>query len=785
MNRRSLTLLSCMLFLSLMLGAGRAIGSGFAAATPNRLDIAQPFDISTLDPALAYDSASFEIISNLYDPLVRADPADPARMQPMLATGWTVSADGLTYRFTIRRGVAFHNGATLSAADVAYSLQRGLLQSDPGSPQWMLIGAIMGYPSYDITQEIAGGAYIQDPEGLLANADPAELLATCQKVKSRVAADAAAGTVTITLAAPNGGFLNMLGEYGHVLNAEWAAAQADWDGDCATWQHFYAPSMNQQGSRLADAANGTGPFLLNYWTPDSVIQLDRHRADWRARPNSAVPLDEVVITIDSSSSTFPALLVSGATDMASLPSLYYAGLDDHVLLHHAAGAAGPVLVNPDGVLTRDTGFPYGSATDLFLNFNIATGGPRNYIGSGLLDGNGVPPTFFSDSHVRRAFAYAFDYDAHNDAMFGGLGIRRTGPAVKPLMGYDPDQPVFAHDPTQAAAEMAQAWGGQVAAQGFRLTLAYNQGNAERQMLVELLESGIEALDPKYQIDVISLPFPDYNSDQRQGYMPVLPGGWFQDYAHPNMWMRPYLWDTFAIRQNMPEPMRQAYGAQIDQCLLLVGNAARGCYETLQAQAYNDVTAIYTNQPVVIDYARNEVNGLDAARQMNYTIDFSRLWKGGTAVAQAIQGTAAQTMGTAGASGMGLELAFPAGALGEPRNMLLRPDIAASGRPLPAGMWPVGLAFSLTDWEFTINRAADLTFAAPVEATITYSDAQIVPRMEDDLTLFRWDGAGWTAEECGPIVREPAANRLRAPLCETGEYILMGPSFDIYLPGAIR
>ena len=33
-----------------------------------------------------------------------------------------------------------------------------------------------------------------------------------------------------------------------------------------------------------------------------------------------------------------------------------------------------------------------------------------YLGSNKLDGNGVPPTFFDDVHIRRAFAYAFDWD---------------------------------------------------------------------------------------------------------------------------------------------------------------------------------------------------------------------------------------------------------------------------------------------------------------------------------------------------------------------------------------
>jgi peptide/nickel transport system substrate-binding protein len=42
---------------------------------------------------------------------------------PMLAEDWTISDDGLTYTFTIRQGVKFHDGSDLDAADVVYSME--------------------------------------------------------------------------------------------------------------------------------------------------------------------------------------------------------------------------------------------------------------------------------------------------------------------------------------------------------------------------------------------------------------------------------------------------------------------------------------------------------------------------------------------------------------------------------------------------------------------------------------------------------------------------------------
>jgi len=773
-----------LVFLFLVLAFSIA-ASGRAATltTPNVLNVAWWHDITTLDPALAYDTASAQVITNLYSTLITVDPADPAIMHPALATGWNVSADGKTYTFAIRRGVAFHDGTLLAPSDVAYSLQRGLLQSDPNSPQWIFIEAIMGYEWGDITQNIAGGAYVGDPDGLIANADPAELLATCQKVKERVRANDAAGTVTVTLDAANGSFPAALATYGFVLNGDWAKAQGDWNGDCATWQHHYAPNYGS-GSKLAAKANGSGGFKLDNWTPDQSIILHRHAAYWRPRPQAAVPLEEVHIRMVSSAD-IPALLQSGQADMASVLPSHEAALDALVLLEYQSGNPGPTLRHPDGVLTKLSGIPLPVATDIVITFDINTAGPRNYIGSGQFDGNGIPPTFFSDIHARRAFAYAFDYDTYNADVHGGTGIRRTGPIAKPMMGYNDGQPVYQYDLTLAAAELAQAWGGQATANGIKFTLAYNEGNIARQRAVELLAAGIGAIDPKYRIDVVGIPWPDYLSDSRTGALPFFAGGWIQDLPHPDNWITPYLVGTYPTRQRLPEAMRLAYEQQAAACLVMSGSAARTCYEALQTQAYADTTLIYTFQDTTISYARSEVFGLQAARSVDYAIDYAQLWKGGTPAAATIAPATPGALAAVGASGMQLNLTFPAGALTESKVLLARPDIATTGRPLPGGLKPGRLAFSLSDWPALPGRAADLAFAKPVEVKLTYTAAQIAPLIESELTLMRWSGSAWLPAACGDVTADLAANTLRVPVCETGEFLLMGSTYDIQVPLIVR
>ncbi len=61
----------------------------------------------------------------MYDLLVRQDPRDPKLpIVPSLATSWTISPDGLTYTFNLRRGVKFHDGTDFSAEDVKATFDR-------------------------------------------------------------------------------------------------------------------------------------------------------------------------------------------------------------------------------------------------------------------------------------------------------------------------------------------------------------------------------------------------------------------------------------------------------------------------------------------------------------------------------------------------------------------------------------------------------------------------------------------------------------------------------------
>jgi peptide/nickel transport system substrate-binding protein len=76
-----------------------------------------------LDPMWTQARTDATTLTNICEGLVRAN-ATATAVEPALAERWTASRDGLTYTFTLRDGVRFHNGKPVTADDVIASLQR-------------------------------------------------------------------------------------------------------------------------------------------------------------------------------------------------------------------------------------------------------------------------------------------------------------------------------------------------------------------------------------------------------------------------------------------------------------------------------------------------------------------------------------------------------------------------------------------------------------------------------------------------------------------------------------
>lgn len=85
-----------------------------------------------LDPHITNATSTRNMLENTYEGLVRFD--NSLQVLPALAESWSASEDGLTWTFNIRPGVTFHDGAPLTASDVAFSINR-IKDPATGSPR--------------------------------------------------------------------------------------------------------------------------------------------------------------------------------------------------------------------------------------------------------------------------------------------------------------------------------------------------------------------------------------------------------------------------------------------------------------------------------------------------------------------------------------------------------------------------------------------------------------------------------------------------------------------------
>ena len=186
---------------------------------------------------------------------------------PMLAEDWAVSNEGKTYTFRLRQGVKFHNGATMTAEDVVWSLKRWL---DPAT-QWRCLSEF-------------------GPSGIT-------------RIERIEAPDPQ--TVAVTLDQPTALFLPTLAR-----------------PDCGQTAIIHRDSVGPDGKWIAPI--GTGPFKFGEWKRGQYIDVVRFAGyASRSEPRSgyagakAAEVDRVRFNVIPDSSAAKAGLLSGSLDAIS------------------------------------------------------------------------------------------------------------------------------------------------------------------------------------------------------------------------------------------------------------------------------------------------------------------------------------------------------------------------------------------------------------------------------------------------------------------------------------
>jgi len=499
-------------------------------------------DVPTLDPALATDSESIQILNETYVGLTHLDEVTNIAM-PGLANDWTMAEneDGtVTYTFNLRNDVPWvrYNAETgaveqildenneprmVTAADIAYGWTRTLDPRTASEYAYVLAPQILGGNEFN-TQELAEGA--------------TDLAITADTLGFEVVDD-----FTFNVTAP------AFAPYTVAIYGMWMARpQPSW-------------IIEEFGELWIEPENfvAYGPFTLKEWAHGEYITIIKNPF-WPGNEVAPVStIDEVTI-----------LFLDAATALAE----YEAGNLDYV---DDVDTTAIQRIKADPVLS--------------LEYVEGTTQSSAYYGFSV----GVEP--FDNVHCRRAFSYAVDrQDLVDNVLQSGqtaapyftapaLGATAPDAAAMADMGYG-----ISHDPELAVAELATCLEEKGLADVSELapiTILFNE-NATHQLVAERISAQwAEVLGVEVQIT--AQEFGTY-LDQRATF-PVWRAGWGSDYPDTHN----FLFDVFhSTSQNNDTGWSNAdFDSLVEEAALLTDPAERQALytEAEQILVYEDAAII--------------------------------------------------------------------------------------------------------------------------------------------------------------------------------------------------
>ena len=384
---------------------------------PTTLVVEEESQPDSMDPAVTYATPGWEIVEQVYQGLLAPNGQSYTTYIGVLAQNWTVSADGMTYTFTLRPGVTFSNGDPFNAFVMWFSIYRTLVMNQ--GPAWILgqnLGASNG-AGFNVTDSILNSINYTSPS-------PKDLNYMSYPNQS------------VQVTGPDQLIIHL--GYGYNGQAPYSSFLATLSTPSA-----YAVDpivVEANGGVVADQPNnwmetnavGTSFYTLQSWVQGQSITLVKSQNYW----GTNVPSSESNYAIQ------PAIL--------DTISFYYKATS--AMIADLESNTAQMIIPPptqNGVLKQTTGITttilppaFGSAASILLVY---------------MDPYAFPP--FQDRRVREAISYAIDYKSIIHSVYDDLATQWIGPIPPGFPDYNESttglQP-YQFDPTKAASLLAQA-----------------------------------------------------------------------------------------------------------------------------------------------------------------------------------------------------------------------------------------------------------------------------------------------------------------------------------------
>ena len=397
----------------------------------------------------------YTVALNVFDRLVETetDAAGNPKVVPSLAESWTVSDDGLEYTFRLREGVTFSNGQKLTAEDVRFTLMR--LLTHPKSR------------NSEIAAEIAGA-------DMLARRETDELTGFTAQGDY---------VFTIELTEPFPAFLACLSTPGASILSEKSVTEA---GD----------DFGLDPSKTI----GTGPFIMEEWTPGKGMKLRANPDCWRGAPGSD-GLELVYVTDEVEQRL---MFEQGELDILDLDEL---------------GDEAEYFIHGDKYNDCRYEAPQVDISYIALNQSIE---PLN------------------DVRVRQALQMALDRQMILDALYGGRGVVENGIFPHGLTGFNPDLEPVPYDPEEAKRLLEEAG----YADGFDLEAIVNAtAGRARLQLMQMAATMWEKIGVRTTVSILTDS--EFMAMRTSGKAACYTATWSADYNDPDN----FIYSFFGSEEN--------------------------------------------------------------------------------------------------------------------------------------------------------------------------------------------------------------------------------------------
>ena len=560
-------------------------------------------DASTIDPHDAYDSASGDVIEQVYDTLYRyaGDGTGNAIIEPRLATGYSMSEDGKTYTFTLRDDVYFSNGDKMEASDVVYSWCRVLGYGSPDSHVGWILEQSFDCNDADGNHDDMGG------ESFTVNS---------------------ATSFSVTLFDQSSAFISTIAyTVGAVINAELCEANrvVELDSDGNVTSDDYCHEWMDEGPMGA----GTNAYTVQSWVREDRLVLV---PNWMYWEGGDFNVNRVTTSIVTEASTRLLAFTDGEVDFGGiniehLPNFCY--IDDNGNGMFDAGEDDalddkPNVASKDGYICvyRETFTTTLSVFNLHPKSLDAGEDTSNTDANSSLvlnhdcDGDGTNDcNVMETGALRAAISYAFDYDTHRRDTYDNSLAPQYGPIPTGFLYADTQSETFTYDLTYAeqlledagfirqyeCASLSQDGAPTVVAEADRtgdecrlpnvLRVMANEGNDYRIAMAGQLSEALGTIGVATAGD--AKPWAEYLTMYYTRTWDIRFSGWAPDYLDPDNY-----WSPFAGGHSIGG---DAYGSGYENAdvnaALMIGRTSQD--DDTRRAAYEDAFAAWILDPNMI------------------------------------------------------------------------------------------------------------------------------------------------------------------------------------------